>query len=60
MTALSIPQAALVGFSLGGMINRHFAIDHHYSVSALVILNAPNERGPKAQRLVDERAAQTR
>ena len=59
LTALSIPPAALMGFSLGGMINRRFAIDHHDSVSALVILNASHERDPKAQRLVEERAAQT-
>ena len=59
LTGLSIPQAALVGFSLGGMINRRCAIDHHDSVSALMISNAPHERDPKAQRLVEERAAQT-
>ena len=28
MNAVDIPQAALVGFSLGGMINRRCAIDH--------------------------------
>ena len=56
---LGIARAAVVGFSLGGMINRRFAIDHPDRVTALVILNSPHERTPAAQRLVVERAAQT-
>ena len=56
MDDLSIDRAALVGFSLGGMINRRVAIDHPSRVSALGILNAPHERGEKQQRLVEERA----
>jgi len=52
-------RAALVGFSLGGMINRRFAIDHPERVSALAILNSPHERSPAAQRLVEERVAAT-
>jgi len=56
---LSTPSAAIVGFSLGGMINRRFALDHPDRVSALGILNSPHERGPEAQKLVEERAAQT-
>ena len=56
---LEIARAAIVGFSLGGMINRRFAIDHPSRVMALVILNSPHEREPEAQRLVEERAAQT-
>ena len=59
LEALSISQAALVGFSLGGMINRRFAIDHRDMASALVVLNSPHERDPAAQRLVEERAAKT-
>ena len=43
-------MAALVGFSLGGMINRRFALDHPTRVSALAILNSPHERGAEAQR----------
>jgi alpha-beta hydrolase superfamily lysophospholipase len=39
------PRAALVWFSLGGMINRRCAMDHPDRVSALVILNSPHERG---------------
>ncbi|WP_350334300.1 alpha/beta fold hydrolase [Coralliovum pocilloporae] len=57
MDELGIGKAALVGFSLGGMINRRVAIDHPDRVSALAILNSPHERDPEAQRLVEERAA---
>ena len=57
MDHLSVARAALIGFSLGGMINRRFAMDHPDRVSALVILNSPHERSPEAQRLVEERAA---
>ena len=57
MDHLHIARAALLGFSLGGMINRRFAMDHPDRVSALVVLNSPHERSPDAQRLVEERAA---
>ena len=56
---LGIARASIIGFSLGGMINRRFAMDHPARVSALVIMNAPHERSPEAQRLVEERAAET-
>lgn len=56
---LAIAHATIIGFSLGGMINRRFALDHPSRVTALVILNSPHERSPEAQRLVEERAAQT-
>ena len=56
---LGIGRCAIIGFSLGGMINRRFAMDHPDRVSALVILNSPHERSPEAQRLVEERAEQT-
>lgn len=56
MDELGIDSAAMVGFSLGGMINRRIAIDHPARVSALAILNSPHERGDEAQRLVEERA----
>ena len=57
MDHLHMTRAVLIGFSLGGMINRRFAIDHADRVSALVIVNSPHERTPDAQRLVEERAA---
>ena len=59
MDHLELSSAALIGFSLGGMINRRFAMNHPDRVSALVILNSPHERSPEAQRLVEERAAQS-
>ena len=59
MDELGIAQAALVGFSLGGMINRRCAIDHSDRVSALAILNSPHDRGEEQQKLVEERAYNT-
>ncbi len=56
LTELAIDQAHLVGFSLGGMINRRVAIDHPDRVASLCILNSPHARGAEAQRLVEQRA----
>jgi len=53
---LGIERAHLVGFSLGGMINRRVAIDHPGRVASLAILNSPHARGAEAQRLVEQRA----
>ena len=53
---LDINRAALVGFSLGGMINRRIAIDHGNRVSALAILNSPHERTAEAQKLSEKHA----
>ncbi|WP_299843686.1 alpha/beta hydrolase [uncultured Roseovarius sp.] len=59
MDELRIDRAALVGFSLGGMINRRVAMDHPDRVSALCILNSPHERGEEQQKLVEDRARDT-
>lgn len=56
MDHLEIAQAALVGFSLGGMINRRAALDHPDRVAALAILNSPHEREARAQALYEEAA----
>ena len=56
---LSIERGSLIGFSLGGMINRRFAMDYPERTDALCILNSPHERTPEAQRLVEERAAKS-
>jgi pimeloyl-ACP methyl ester carboxylesterase len=56
MDELGIERCSLVGFSLGGMINRRVAIDHPERVAALAILNSPHERGAAAQALVEQRA----
>ena len=59
LNELHIARATIIGFSLGGMINRRAAMDHPGRVTALVVLNSPHERTPDAQRLVEDRAAQT-
>ena len=53
---VGIDRAVLIGFSLGGMINRRVAMDYPERVSALAILNSPHERGEEAQKLVEQRA----
>ena len=50
--------AHLVGFSIGGMINRRVAMDHPDLVRSLVILNSPHDRGAQMQREVEARARQ--
>lgn len=57
---LQIDKAAVVGFSIGGMINRRFALDYADRLSALAILNSPHDRGDEAQDLVEARAAAVR
>ena len=59
LDSLGIERCAIVGFSLGGMINRRFALDHADRLQALAILNSPHERSPEAQKAVEDRAAQT-
>ncbi len=56
---VKIKSASLVGFSLGGMINRRFAMDYPEYVQSLIILNSPHERHPEEQRRVELRAMQT-
>ena len=56
MDHLEIKRAAIAGFSLGGMINRRFAMDYPDRVSALVIMNSPHARDAEAQQLVEQRA----
>jgi pimeloyl-ACP methyl ester carboxylesterase len=56
---LGIGLCTVVGFSLGGMINRRFAMDHPERVRGLAVLNSPHERSPAAQKTVEERAAKT-
>ncbi len=56
---LAIKRCALIGFSLGGMINRRFAMDYPAKTKALVILNSPHERSPEQQQLVEQKALDT-
>ena len=53
-------DAAVIGFSIGGMINRRFAMDYPERTRSLVILNSPHDRGAAAQASVEARAAQVR
>ena len=55
---LEIAKAAIVGFSLGGMVARRFAQDHPGRVSALVLLHSAHRRTAKAQAAIQFRVAQ--
>jgi pimeloyl-ACP methyl ester carboxylesterase len=55
---LGIAAAALVGFSLGGMIARRFALDHAPRLSALAILNSAHDRTPLERAAVLKRVAE--
>lgn len=55
-----IARAALVGFSLGGMIARRFAQDAPKRVSALMILHSPHKRTDAAQAAIVKRVDQAR
>ncbi len=56
MDRLGIDKAVLIGFSLGGMINRRFAMDYPDRVAGLVIMNSPHNRGDAGQKAVEDRA----
>ena len=56
----AIERAAVVGFSLGGMIARRFALDHPDRLSALAILHSAHDRAPAERAAVRERVRQTR
>ncbi|WP_371225402.1 alpha/beta fold hydrolase [Roseovarius sp. 2305UL8-3] len=58
MAALDVPDAVIIGFSLGGMICRRFAMDHPELARALVILNSPHRRTPEAQAAILTRVDQ--
>lgn len=57
MQCAGIDRAAIVGFSLGGMIARRFAQDLPDRVGALAILNSPHRRSPEAQAAILARVA---
>ena len=54
-----VEHAAVVGFSLGGMIARRFALDRPDRLSALAILNSPHDRDPAEREAVRARVRQT-
>lgn len=55
---LDIEKAAIVGFSLGGMIARRFAQDYRDRTTALVILHSAHKRTEKQQGAILYRVAQ--
>ena len=55
-----LPGVHVVGFSIGGMINRRFALDRGSYLKSLVILNSPHDRGEHAQEAVEARARSVR
>lgn len=55
---LGIARAAIIGFSLGGMIARRFAQDHPDRTTALVILHSPHRRTAEAQAAIVARVEQ--
>ena len=59
MDRCGIGRAAVVGFSLGGMIARRFALDHPDRLAALAILNSPHGRSPAEREAVRARVRQT-
>ena len=55
---LSIDKVAIVGFSLGGMIARRFAMDHPERLERLVIMHSPYRRDAAARAAVQARVDQ--
>ena len=55
---LDLARAALVGFSMGGMVARHFAQTHPDRVTALALLNTPHRRTAQAQAAVSARVTE--
>ncbi len=60
LDALQIAKAAVVGFSLGGMIARRFAMDHADRLWALAVLHSAHGRDVAAQAAVQARVRQAR
>jgi len=58
MDSLKIRRAALVGFSLGGLIARAFALAHPDRTTALVILSSAHARTPAQRENVMKRVRQ--
>lgn len=57
---LKIDQAAVLGFSLGGMISRRFAMDHPQRLWALGILHSAYQRESAAHNAIQKRVYQAR
>jgi pimeloyl-ACP methyl ester carboxylesterase len=55
-----VDRAAVVGFSLGGMVARRFAQDFPARAAGIAILHSPHLRTPSAQAAVEARVDQAR
>ncbi|WP_459205392.1 alpha/beta fold hydrolase [Pseudomonas sp. MLB6B] len=55
---LQIPQATVIGFSMGGLVARAFALHYPQRLSALVVLNSVFNRSTEQRAGVIARAAQ--
>jgi pimeloyl-ACP methyl ester carboxylesterase len=55
-----LARCAVVGFSLGGMIARRFAIDHPNRMSALAILHSAHDRSAAERAAIGRRVAAVR
>ena len=57
---VTVPKAAVAGFSLGGMIARRFAMDHASRLWALAILHSAHQREQAAHDAIQSRVHQAR
>ena len=55
---LGLAQAMVIGFSMGGLVARAFALHHPQRIAALVVLNSVFNRSPEQRAGVIERTAQ--
>lgn len=55
---LGLPQAMVIGFSMGGLVARAFALHHPQRIGALVVLNSVFNRSPEQRAGVIARTAQ--
>ena len=60
MEHLNIPHAVVMGFSLGGMIVRRFAMDYPNMAEAIAILHSPHERDQAAHDHIQKRVYQAK
>jgi 3-oxoadipate enol-lactonase len=60
MNEVGIERAAIVGFSLGGLIAQAFALAHADKISALAILNSAHARSAADRQSIMERVQQVR
>ena len=58
MEALNIAHASVMGFSLGGMITRRFAMDFPDKVTSIGILHSPHKRSKAAHDHIQSRVYQ--